>query len=86
MIPITVGCDKDHRGLGMGQQTGLPRRPGHGASAEQVDVKVEDRLPGAGADVEDGAVSLLNVTLARDLGGSEMAATDDFGVVRLGFL
>lgn len=70
----------------MGQQTGLARRPGQGASTEQVDVQVEDRLPGAGADIEDGAVPLLNVALARDMGGGKVAAADDFGVVRLGFL
>jgi hypothetical protein len=45
-----------------------------------VDVEVEDGLSGAGADVEDGAVSLLDVALARDLGGGEVAAANDFGV------
>jgi hypothetical protein len=42
-------------------------------------------LSGTGADVEDGAVSLLDVALARDLGGGEVAAADDFGVGGLGF-
>lgn len=43
-------------------------------------MEVEDRLSGAGADVEDGAVSLLDVALARDVRGGEMTAADDFGV------
>jgi hypothetical protein len=47
---------------------------------------MEDRLSGAGADVEDGAVSLLDVALARDLCGGQMAAADDFGVSGLGLL
>ena len=42
-------------------------------------------MSGAGADVEDGAVSLLDVALASDLGRGEMATADDFGVGRLGF-
>jgi hypothetical protein len=46
-------------------------------------VEVEDGLSGAGADVEDGAVSLLDVALAGDLGGGEVAAADDFGVAGL---
>ena len=43
-------------------------------------MEVEDGLSGAGANVEDGAVSLLDVALAGDLGGGEMAAADQFGV------
>ena len=43
-------------------------------------MEVEDRLSGAGADVEDRAVSLLDVALARDLRGGEMTAADDFRV------
>jgi len=50
-----------------------------------VDVEVEDGLAGAGADVKDGAVSLLDVALTGDLRGGEMAAADDFGVGGLGF-
>jgi hypothetical protein len=46
---------------------------------------MEDGLSGAGADVEDGAVSLLDVALPCDLGGGKMAAADDFGVGGLGF-
>jgi hypothetical protein len=43
-------------------------------------VQVEDRLSGARPNIEDGAVSLLDVALARDLGGSKVAAADHFGV------
>lgn len=64
----------------------LSRGPCEGASAEEVDVKMEHRLSGAGADVENGAVSMLNVALAGDLGGGEVAAADDFGVGGLGLL
>ena len=47
-------------------------------------MEVKDGLSGAGADVEDGAVSLLDVALACDVGGGEVAAADDFGVGGLG--
>ena len=49
-----------------------------------MDVQVKDRLSGAGTDVEDGAVSLLDLALAGYLGGGEMAAADDFCVAGLG--
>ena len=42
-------------------------------------------MSGAGTDVEDGAVALLDVALAGNLGRSEVAAADDFGVGGLGF-
>jgi hypothetical protein len=45
---------------------------------------MEDGLSGAGADVEDGAVSLLDVALASDLCSGEVAAADDFRVDGLG--
>jgi hypothetical protein len=63
----------------------LSRRPGQRASAEEVDVEVEDGLSGAGADVEDGAVALLEVALAGDVGGGEVAAADEFSVGGFGF-
>jgi hypothetical protein len=47
-------------------------------------VEVEDGLSGTGADVEDGAVALLDVALAGDLGGGQVAAADQFGVGGLG--
>jgi len=46
---------------------------------------MEDGLSGAGADVEDGAVSLLDVALAGDLGSGEVAAANDFRISGLGF-
>ena len=48
-----------------------------------MDVKVEDGLSGTGADVEHGAVSVFDVALASDMGGGEMALSDDFGVFGL---
>jgi hypothetical protein len=64
----------------------LSRGPAQRAAAEQVDVEVEDGLSGARADVEDGAVSLLDIALASDLGGGQVTAADDFGIGGLGFL
>jgi len=43
-------------------------------------VQVEDGLSSAGANVEDGAVSLLDLALPGDHGSGQMAAADDFGV------
>jgi len=48
-------------------------------------MEVEDGLSGAGADVEDGAVSVLDLALAGDLRCGQMTAADDFGIGRLGF-
>ena len=48
-------------------------------------MEVEDGLSGAGADVEDGAVALLDVALAGDVGGGEVAAADEFSVGGIGF-
>ena len=48
-------------------------------------MQVEDGLPGAGADVENGAVSLLDFALAGNVGGCDVAAADEFGVDSLGF-
>ncbi len=64
----------------------LSRRPGERPSTQQVHVQVEHRLPGAETNVEDGAVSLLDVALAGDLRGRKMAAPNHFGVARLGLL
>jgi len=41
---------------------------------------VEDRLSGAGADIENRSVSLLDVALARNLRGGEVTAANDFRV------
>ena len=48
-------------------------------------MEVEYGLSGAGADVEDGAVSLFDVALAGNLGGGEVTAADEFGISGLGF-
>jgi hypothetical protein len=45
-----------------------------------VNVQVKDGLSSAGANVEDGAVSLLDFALAGDCGSGQMASADDFGV------
>ena len=47
---------------------------------------MENGLSGTGADVKDSAVSLLDVALAGDLGGGQVAASNDFGVRGLGLL
>jgi hypothetical protein len=46
---------------------------------------MEYRLSGAGADIEDGSIALLDIAMARDVGGSEMAAADQFGISGFGF-
>jgi len=48
-------------------------------------MKVKDRLTSTRANIEDGAVSLLDLALARDHGGGHVAAADDFGVGVLRF-
>ena len=58
----------------------LSRGPRERPSAQQMHMQVEHRLPGAGTNVEDSAVSLLDVALARDLRGRKMAASNHFGV------
>jgi hypothetical protein len=49
-------------------------------------VEVEDGLSGSRADVEDGAVSVLDFALPGDFGGGKVAAADDFCVFCSGFL
>jgi hypothetical protein len=48
-------------------------------------VQVKDGLSSAGANVEDGAVALLDLALAGDRGSGQMAAADDFGVAAFRF-
>ena len=43
-------------------------------------------MSGARADVEDGAISMLEVALAGDFGGNQMAAPDELGMLRLSLL
>ncbi len=47
-------------------------------------MEVKYGLPGARADVEHGAISALDVAVARNLRRHEMAAPDHFRVARLG--
>jgi hypothetical protein len=54
----------------------LTRGPGERASAEEMDVKVEDGLSCARAHVQDRPVSLLDVPLARDVRGGQVAAAN----------
>src|SRR5580698_9244183 len=64
---------------------GSSRRPRQSASAKQMNMQVEDRLPSAGPNVQNGTVSLLDIALARDLSGGQVAAPNDFGVAGLRF-
>src|SRR3974377_1876250 len=53
--------------------------PGRRASPEQVYMKVEDGLSGSGADVENRAISVLDLALARNICCRQMAVADDLG-------
>lgn len=46
---------------------------------------MKDGLTSAGANVQDGAVSLLDLALSGDHGSRQMAAADDFGVTAFRF-
>lgn len=48
-------------------------------------MQVKDGLSSAGANVEDSAVSLLDLALSGDHGSGQMAAADDFGVTAFRF-
>jgi hypothetical protein len=50
-----------------------------------MDVEVKDGLPGAGADVENSAISMLDIALASDLRRGQMASADNLGVGDFGF-
>ncbi len=52
-------------------------------STQEVDVKMKHRLPRSRAHVQHGAVSLLDVALARDLSRREVAAANHFGILGL---
>ncbi len=64
----------------------LAGRPGERTTADQVNVHVENRLSGARSDIQNGAVSILNFALAGDFCSSQMALSDDIGVIGLSFL
>src|SRR5260370_37796953 len=55
-------------------------------SAQQMQVQMENSLASARAHVVDRAVSILDVALARDLRGDELAVADELGIFRLGLL
>ena len=55
------------------------------SSSNQVDVKMEDALPGARTDIYHRAVSFFDATFACDLGSHQVAIADSFGVFRPGF-
>src|SRR5271170_5313600 len=54
----------------------LPRRPLQVSSAQQMHVQVKNRLPGPRADVEYGAVAVLDAALSRDIRRSQVAVAD----------
>src|SRR5205823_5223552 len=64
----------------------LSRRPAQLASAEQVQMQVEHRLPGVSAYVVNRAIPAFEATLARQLGGDEVRVADDAGIFVVGFL
>jgi hypothetical protein len=89
-MPCVVGADL----------AGIPRRsrekisnafhclswwPRERPSAQQMHVQVEHRLSGAWANIEDGAISVLDVALARDFGGGKVAAAYHFRIGCLSF-
>jgi len=55
------------------------------ATADKVYVKMEDGLSGAGADVENGAVTVLDFARTGDICSNEMAASDEFGIGQFSF-
>src|ERR1700728_366855 len=63
----------------------LSRRPGERTASEQVHVEMKHRLPRSRTNIEHGSISLLDVSLPRNVGRRQMAAPDDLRVLRLGF-
>ena len=55
------------------------------ASAQQVDVKVEDGLPGVCSHVEDRAIAVFDAALLRDFCRGQMAETNDGRLIGGGF-
>ena len=49
-------------------------------------MKVEDGLSGSGADIENGAISILDFALAGNICRRQMASADDLGVGTFRFL
>src|SRR3954466_551490 len=59
----------------------LTGRPREVASAEQVQVEMEDGLTAAWADVVDRAVPVFDVAFARELGGDHVRVTDNLEII-----
>ena len=51
-----------------------------------MDMEMKHGLPRFRANIGDGAITLLDVALARDLGGGQVAAANHFRIFRLRFL
>src|SRR5271169_4057783 len=58
-------------------------RPGHVASAENVDVQVRHGFTAVRAIVDDEPVAVLQTQLLRDFGGLEQNVSEQLSVVRL---
>lgn len=56
------------------------------ASADQVDMHVENRLSGHRTHIKHRPITFFDPALAGNSRGSQMAGTDDSGVRRLRFL
>src|ERR1700680_4698974 len=53
----------------------LARRPAKIAAAEEMEVEMEDGLPGTGAVVEDGAIARKKIALVGEVCGDELEPT-----------
>jgi hypothetical protein len=60
--------------------------PLQGAASDEVHVQMKDRLTGARADIQYGAIAVFDRAFAGDVGGGEMTASDQFGIFGCGFL
>jgi len=60
--------------------------PGEAPPADQVNVKVENRLASSRTDIEHRAVAVLDPSLAGNLSGHQMTASDHLGILRGRFL
>jgi hypothetical protein len=56
------------------------------AASEQMHMQMKDRLAGTGANVEHCAVAVLDGLLARDFGGCQVTAANQFRVFGCSFL
>jgi hypothetical protein len=64
----------------------LPGRPTEMPATEQVDVEMKYRLSCSRTYVEYRAVSVLDISLARDLSRRQVTASDHLGIANLRFL